>query len=173
MEERLPLRRAGVPCGELLRREEGLHAVFTARVPDGTGVQKLWLCGVGGEPLLLGTLMPLGGGWRLERRLSVRALREHGLTGALCGEITPGPPPEGEDRPPGERPPAVGDTVLAPLLAGARGEWRREGGCWRLTLPWRRDGAFPLAPAFCLARLEGEAVCYYFSAAGEILPPPV
>ncbi len=154
----------------------------------GAGVQKLWLCGEGGEPLLLGTLMPLGGGWRLERTVSSRTLRERGLTGALHGEITSGPlPGEGgqealcsvPDAPPaagqgGEAPVAPRDVLLACLLTGARrGRWTANGHCWRLAIPWRRGEAFPLTPAFCLAHVEGETVCYYFSADGEILLPPV
>ena len=188
VEERLPLTRAGELCGELLRREDGLHTTFSARVARGAGVQKLWLCGEGGEPLLLGTLMPLGGGWRLERTVSSRTLRERGLTGALRGEITPGPPPgerwqetacSAPEAPPdagqgGEVPVTPRDALLARLLAGTRrGRWTADGHRWRLALPWRRGEAFPLVPAFCLARVEGEAVCYYFSAEGEILPPPV
>ena len=87
MEERLPLYEKGVSTGILLRREEGLHTAFSAECSQGQGMRKLWLCGETGERLLLGTLLPEEGRWRLRRRLSRSELQRRSLAGAVWGEL--------------------------------------------------------------------------------------
>ena len=137
VEERLPLTRAGELCGELLRREDGLHTTFSARVARGAGVQKLWLCGEGGEPLLLGTLMPLGGGWRLERTVSSGPCASADGR-ARCAGRSPRGRRQGSDGrrrrvPPPKRRPPPG--------RGERPRSRRGMRCWPACWPGRVGGA--------------------------------
>lgn len=153
MEERLPLYQNGAPAGTLLWREEGLHRVFTADCPGGAEVRKLWLRGPGGGGLLLGTLAPEQGRWRLTRRVARSMLERQGLTGQLWGELVTGEP---EPAGPGDAEPPLRarDPVIAAALAAApRGRWQRAEGGWLLAIPWQVGNPFPLLPLFCFARV--------------------
>lgn len=157
MEERLPLYQNGGQAGVLLRREEGLHTVFTADCPGGEGLRKLWLRSRAGGSLLLGTLEPENGRWRLTRRVARSGLERQGLTGELWGELVAGEGQPSSASPGGQRPanpPVVPeDPVIAGALAASlNGRWQREGTAWRLSLPWQVGQPFPLVPLFCFAR---------------------
>ena len=176
MEERLPLYQNGGQAGVLLRREEGLHTVFAADCPGGAGVRKVWLRGEGGASLLLGTLTPENGRWRLTRRVARSSLERQGLAGAVWGEGLPGeqtPQSPQNQRPP--EPPKPRDrmpiTPKDPVIAGAlsgetRGRWQREGAAWRLTLPWQVGQPFPLIPLFCFARVGRGEVSFLLGEQG-------
>lgn len=160
MEERLPLYQNGTPAGLLLRREEGLHTVFTADCPDGSGVRKVWLRSRSGAELLLGTLAPEGGRWRLTRRVARSGLERQGLTGEVWGELVSGggQPQTCTPHVPQQRPQGIplcpkDPVIAAALKAAPRGRWQREGAGWRLTFPWQVGQPFPLLPLFCFARV--------------------
>lgn len=171
MEERLPLYQEGASAGVLLRREEGLHTVFAADCPAGEGVRKIWLRGEGGEPLLLGTLLPEGGRWRLTKTIARSNLERRGLTGAVWGEIHAGEPPEAGDgvQPiqAGEAPVFPRDPIIAQSLQAERGgRWQRTGKGWRLAYPWQVGQPMPLLPLFCFARVGRGEVVFLLSESG-------
>lgn len=167
MEERLPLYDSGGQAGVLLRREEGLHTVFTADCPGGAGVRKVWLRGEGGASLLLGTLAPENGRWRLTRRLARSSLERQGLTGQVWGEIHTGEIQPQQQKQRNRMPIAPRDPVLAGQLAVmTRGRWQREGAAWRLTLSWQVGQPFPLLPLFCFAQVTGGEVSFLLGEQG-------
>lgn len=168
MEERLPLYQKGEPVGLLLRREEGLHTVFTADCPGGEGVRKVWLHGQGGRSMLLGTLAPEGGLWRLTRRIPRSSLERQGLAGTVWGEVVSGDGMEGQTAPQEKRPPFTPqDPLIARWLAEeGRGRWQREGVLWRYTFSWQVGQPLPLTPLFCFARVGRGEVSYLFGEKG-------
>ena len=162
MEERYSL---GVPGSSLTVREEGARAVFTAELPDdGRGLYKAYLTGAGGQ-LLLGTLMPDKGKLRLHRGFSVGELRQKGFWPPVGGEarlafsfaqeaLRKPSQPQGWQK---ENEPArlLGDRLLKQSAGRLeRALIRREESGFALAAPWRADGAFPLTPLFCFAKVE-------------------
>lgn len=174
MEERLSLYQNGAPAGLLLRREDGLHTVFTADCPGGGGeVRKLWLHAPSGTSLLLGTLAPENGRWRLTRRLARSSLERQGLTGELWGELIAGSAQPQQSPPPpakqscGRLPLTPEDSVIAAALhAAPNGRWQRQGEHWQLTLPWQVGQPFPLLPLFCFARPGRCELCFLLGEKG-------
>ena len=166
MEERLPLYEKGVSTGILLRREEGLHTAFSAECSRGQGMRKLWLCGETGERLLLGTLLPEEGRWRLRRRLSRSELQRRSLAGAVWGELVlEGEVQTGPSAAVGPVTPR--DPVIAQALDKNRsGRWSRWGTEWRLSFPWQIGQPVPLLPLFCFARPEGRELVFLLDETG-------
>lgn len=166
MEEQLPLYEMGRECGTLVRREDGLRCQFEARCSSGAGVRKVWLHSRSGGRMLLGTLMPEQGQWRLRRQVASSQLRRIGLEGELWGEVCP--PGEGQE--PREQAPVTStDAVIADALSRWGGRWRRSGRYWRLSYPWRVGERVPVETLFCFARVEDEELYYLLDGSG--LPP--
>jgi hypothetical protein len=160
MEERLPLYENNQSAGLLLRREDGLHAVFTVDCPTGGGIRKVWLRSRNGGRMLLGTLAPEQGRWRLRRRVADSELRRQGLSEDIWGEILPagGQPEQG-----GEKQQAVvpKDPVIAKALEQWNtGRWQKVKQGWRLGFPWQVGQRVPLEPLFCFARV-GRGELYF------------
>lgn len=151
MEERLPLYWKGQQAGEVLKREEGLHCVFLVRCLMGEGVRKVWLCGDRGR-LLLGTLIPEGNEWRLQRRVARRELERQGFADRVWGEIVPvGETAAGKKE---ESPPVlpVADPVLRCLFRASDGaNWRRTEEGWMVTFSWQVGQPVPWLPLVCFA----------------------
>jgi hypothetical protein len=148
MEQRLLLLEGGVQRGELLCRDEGCYMLCCVDVPMWeSGVKKVWLCSQEGGRVLLGTLVPEGGRFRLRRRLSHSTLRCCGISRPDCARINP------ESSSDGWRSLSsltVRDAALAKQLHEcSQGLWRRQGDTLLLRFPWRQGEKVPLMGLFC------------------------
>lgn len=175
MEQRLKLEGGGW----LEVREDGTRArLRVQRGLDGAGIYKAWLRGAAGE-MLLGTLAPEGQYLRLERTISLEALREGGcwpVTGgrtALTFSFAPqqSPPPSRNwrwEHRPGR---LFSDPVLAEAATGwGPMLWREDEGGFQLAAPLDPLRPFPLTPIFCFAAavaIEGRThAMFSFTAQG-------
>ncbi len=151
MERRILLLEGEVRRGELLCRDEGCYLTCSVDVPVWAGgVKKVWLCGEGGGRVLLGTLVPEGGRFRLRRRLSHSSLRCCGVTRPARALVNPGPEGCPWHALSSLRLP---DPALARALrAWPEGLWRRDGTRLLLRFPWRVGDEVPLMSLFCFAR---------------------
>ncbi len=163
MEQRLALYEDGHPAGVLTWERQGLHRLFTAQCAQGEGVRKIWLRNSEGA-LLLGTLAPEQGQWRLRRQVAESELRRRGLLDGTWGEVHSGGwMPEERERPP--------VTFRDPVIAQAvrrcgGGKWRRAGELWRLSYPWQVGQPVPVETLFCFARTENGEIVYLLDSAG-------
>lgn len=161
MEGQLPLYCGGKRVGTVWRREEGLHSVFTARCVGGEGIRKVWLQGEGGGRLLIGTLVPEGGGWRASRRVARKSLEQQGLTGKLRGEVLAAENREVDLAAFPE------DAVLEKLCLKERGcRWTAEKGGWRAVFSWQVGQPVPWLPLFCFARPGKGELSFYLDDKG-------
>lgn len=164
------------PGGAVTVRREGNQAICQAiRASDGGGFYKAWLYG-DEKRFLLGTLIPEGGALRLRRSVPVLQLERRGVWPPAGAEILPAAP-AGDNRPPMgwswvdcpgrllRDPPAeaAGRKLARALL-------RRGMEGFELAFPFDPAAPFPLAPLFCLGRLErldrSWHVIFSFSARG-------
>ena len=150
--------------GTLTLEQEGNRVRLEARRPeDGRGLYKVWLTGLGGGRLLLGTLAPEGGGLALRRTLSVSQLERAGcwpLEGAQAPLAFPFSEraPAGTAPPPGwvwENDPAarMGEALLRRCAREVGRCLRRTGAETVLAVPFSVKKPLPLLPAFCLMRV--------------------
>jgi len=151
--DKFPLLLEGRPAGELETERQALYTWFTARCAlPGEGLWCAWAVGERGE-LRLGVLEPAGRQAVIRRRFSDRMTAP--LGSLLRGEVRPAasgrvpweeaPEPEHLFRTPG----------LCRRLRGTEGVLTRwENGLRLLALPYDPKRPFPLAPMFCLARIE-------------------
>ena len=99
--------------------------------------------------MLLGTLAPERGRWRLRRRIARTELRRQGMGEELWGEIRPA------DWTPQERqsPPMTPDdpVIARALKRWTGGRWRRREGYWQLSFPWQVGQEMPMDTLFCFA----------------------
>ena len=168
MEERLPLYENGVSAGILLRQEEGLHTLFSAECVQGQGMRKLWLRSERGGGLLLGTLVPEEGRWRLRKRVSRSELQRQGLTGQIWGELLSEGGPAAQSTPGSAGSPvSPRDPVIASAVRQSRGgRWRQMGQRRRLSYLWQVGQPVPLVPLFCFASVEGGELVFLLNEAG-------
>lgn len=162
--------------GKLTLREEGmLVQLQAARPDDGRGLYKVWVHGPGGR-LLLGTLVPEGGGLCLRRRLSRGELERSGCWPVTGGETVLAFSFEcgkwlREERP--ER--LVKDVVLRQALQGQTMLLRRGEDGFCLAAPFDTERPFPLTPLFCLSKTErvegGSRVIFRFDKEGNPVMP--
>lgn len=155
MSEQIPLLENGVLCGEISCAGDGFRSVFSVDVPiwgiHGS-VKKVWLTGADGSRLLLGTLMPEGGRFRLCRTLSRSTLREAGVEPPFQGEVNP-------EEQPGEwqslRTFTHPDPVIRESVARISGGcWKREGDALIIRFTWRVDMPVPVTALFCLCEVR-------------------
>lgn len=147
--------------GTLRAREEGGWVCLEAvRPDDGKGLYKVWCTGPGGE-FLLGTLVPQGGGLRLERRVSKQTLQKAGawpLTGGktvMVYPFTDEGKTEGEWHREGHPERLCADQVVRACLHKGEGWLSREyRGMRQLSVLFSTCKPIPLNPLFCLARVE-------------------
>ncbi|MBR2490470.1 MAG: hypothetical protein IKB65_03195 [Ruminiclostridium sp.] len=144
--------------GTLVCRTRGNQVEVTMTLrPPGPGLYRGILCGKNGK-LDLGTLLPEGEDLRLCRTLTVDHLARCG-----CWPVTGG---RGELRYPfgakrfpqgwGERG-GLSGLFTDPVLARSVDKialWRQDRDGFSLAFPWNPKAPFPLAPAFCFARVE-------------------
>ena len=79
MDWQVPIYDGTTQRGVLTAQRQGLRTIFHVRCPKwGEGVYKIWLQGER-EALLLGTLVPEGEVFTLERSISNAMLREKGV----------------------------------------------------------------------------------------------
>ena len=142
--------------GTLTLHREGNQIHMEARRPeDGRGLYKVWLTGLGGGRLLLGTLAPEGGGLALRRTLSVSQLERAGcwpLEGAQAPLAFPFSDVQRwywEPRPQE----MISDPILKEQLRGpVLCSRSREG--FSLAVPLRTDAPVTLNALICLAKVE-------------------
>jgi hypothetical protein len=148
MERRLLLLEGDVQRGELLCRDEGCYMLCCVDVPMWeSGVKKVWLCSQGGGRVLLGTLVPEGGRFRLRRRLSHSTLRCCGITRPDRALINPAGPTDDWQ---GLTSLTVRDPELTKGLRKCpQGLWRRQGDTLLLRFPWHQGQEVPLMRLFC------------------------
>lgn len=171
-----------------LRESAGKVHVAVQRPGPGQGLYRAYLLGKGGR-LDLGTLLPEGGGLRLQRAYSLDHLRRQGCWPATGGrlELTyafgqgrPAASPSGPSSIPKgwhlcRRPEGLfgEDPVLsqAAAQAGPCCLCRREAGDFCLAYPWQPQRPFPVPPIFCFAqvkRFQGQPhVTYHFTREGR------
>ncbi|MEA4955975.1 MAG: hypothetical protein VB096_10785 [Pseudoflavonifractor sp.] len=148
------------PGGAVTVRREGDQAICQAiRASDGGGLYKAWLHGEE-KRVLLGTLIPEGGALRLRRALPIAQLERRGVWPPVGAEILP-TEPAGEIRPPvgWSWVDCPGRLMRDPAAAVAgrkltRALLRRYENGFELAFPFNPAESFPLAPLFCLGRLE-------------------
>ena len=158
--------------GRLTLWEEGtLVHLQVQRHDDGRGLYKVWIYGQGGRRLL-GTLVPEGGRLCLYRRLSrVELERER------CWPVTGGETvlafSFGQDGWVREEQPEqlVKDVVLRQALKGQVMLLRRVEKGFRLSHSFDTARPFPLTPLFCLAKVEGGRVIFFFDREGNPVVP--
>lgn len=148
MERRLLLLDGEVRRGELVCRDEGCYMLCCVDVPMwDSGVKKVWLCSQGGGRVLLGTLVPEGGRYRLRRRVSHSTLRCCGVSRPDCALVNPRS--AADDWRGLESLPLEDAELRKALSACPQGLWRREGSSLRLRFPWRSGDAVPMMSLFC------------------------
>lgn len=147
--------------GTLRVREEDLWVYLEAvRPDDGRGLYKVWCTGPQGE-FLLGTLVPQGGGLRLERRVARKTLQQAGawpLIGGKTVMVYSFTDRDGvqeawhrEDHPEN----FCRDRVVRACLRGAQGVLSREKGAVRqLAIPFSTCKPISLNTLFCLAQVR-------------------
>ena len=146
--------------GTLRVREEDLWVYLEAvRPDDGRGLYKVWCTGPEGE-FLLGTLVPQGGGLRLERRVARKTLQQAGAWPLIGGKTVMAysfTDRDGvqetwhrEDHPEN----FCRDRVVCACLRGAQGVLSREKGMVRqLAIPFSTCKPILLNTLFCLAQV--------------------
>ena len=149
--------------GELSCREEDGRLRFRALCPAAEdGLYKVWLLGGNGGRVLLGTLVPEGGGQTLTRTLFRGELIRAGcwpLTGARRAMAFSFQAGSDGWRPLKEGDVHTEDPVLRECLSRGEGLlFRRWGEGFQLAQPLGAGRPVALAPLFCLARAvrEGE-----------------
>ena len=133
MDWQLPIYDGTTQRGILTAKRQGLRTLFHVRCPKwGEGVYKIWLQGER-EALLLGTLVPEGEVFTLERSISNAMLREKGVEHCAAAMVVS----EGvAEAPPAERTGSEWRSTqgleLPALEAGLAREIRGlKGGRWR------------------------------------------
>lgn len=142
--------------GTLTFWEDGTLVHMQARRPDDRrGLYKVWIHGVGGR-LLLGTLVPEGGELRLRRRLSRGQMERERCWPVVGGEVVLAFS-FGQDGWQSEEHPErlVNDVVLRQALKGKNMLLRQTGSGFFLSAAFDTGRPFPLAPLFCLSKVEG------------------
>lgn len=147
--------------GTLTVREEGVWVVLEAARPDDRlGLYKVWLWGLRGKTLM-GTLTPTGGQLRLSRRVSRTRLEQEGCWPVTGGETVMAYAFVDQNRGPGqwrwEENPA--QHLRDPVLVSAARRWGGMYLRWRerefqLAVEYSTQREFPLAAAFCLAKIQ-------------------
>lgn len=150
MERRLLLLEGEMQRGELLCTDEGCYVLCSVDVPmwDG-GVKKVWLCSESGGRVLLGTLVPEQGRFRLRRRISHSSLRCCGVARPDWAQVNP----QGTAREWHSLDSlSLADRELSGLLKGCpHGLWKREEQRLLLRFPWHPGEAVPMMSLFCFA----------------------
>lgn len=143
--------------GQLFIREEnGLVCFEAVRPDDGRGLYKVWLRGGAGR-MLLGTLVPEGGGLRLCRRVSKATLERGGcwpVSGGECVMAFAFEKEAGGWRQENCPERLFKDESLRHMVAGRGVLLRRETDGFCLGVRFDPGRPFPFAPLFCLARVE-------------------
>ena len=163
--------------GSVTVRQEGECALCRAmRTSDIGGLYKAWLLGPNGERVLLGTLIPEGGALLLRRSIPVARLRQQCVWPPAGGEIVMAYSFTEPSAPAGwsvEKDPArkMGDPVLEQAAGQLHSPLTREDTQgFSLAILYSEKTPFPMAPAFCFARLErlnGQMYAvFHFSQAG-------
>lgn len=181
MQWEIPIYEGNTQRGMVMAQRQGLRTLFQVDCPRwGEGVYKVWLR-EGQDKLLLGTLMPEGERFRLERVVSNAMLREKGMercTSALAQKEAIGKPTtravsqSQTERSPGQTDAQLGNQPAAerewqsvqmlslpdlePALATAirnlkGGRWRQIAGGIQVSCPWTIGQQMPCMPLFCFA----------------------
>lgn len=177
--EMIPVRNGRLTC----RVQGSLVRLCLEVRPERPGLYRGLLRGSGGT-WDLGLLLPEGGCLRVGRTLSLQALEEAGCWPVQSAEAvlahpfsSDDPPPQGWKRTRKAADLLAGDPLLARTAAETPVWLVRPGadGAFSLAAPWDSSRPFPLAPAFCLARVEESAgrrlVVYRFSPDGRPVLP--
>ncbi len=158
--------------GTLALWEEGtLVHLQVRRQDDGRGLYKVWIHGPGGRRLL-GTLVPEGGRLCLYRRLSRGELEREGGWPVTGGETVLAFS-FGQDGWVMEEHPErlVKDVVLRQALKGKAVLLRRQESGFRLSASFDTARPFTLTPLFCLSKVEGGRVIFFFDREGNPAVP--
>lgn len=152
MSERLTLEGGGFLT---VFQEGGRIRLEAERTEDGKGLYKVWLRGMGGGRMLLGTLAPENGALRLRRVLSRGALEQAGCWPVKGAEVVLAFPFAQAGQWYCESQPArfVRDPVVRRQLKGAMLCCRAEGEI-RFAAPFRTDAPLVLETLACLAQVE-------------------
>jgi len=158
--------------GTLTLWEDGeLVHLQVCRPDDRRGLYKVWVHGRQGR-LLLGTLVPEGGALRLYRRLTRNQLERD-----RCWPVTGGETvlafSFGQDSWVREEHPErlVKDLVLRQVLKGQAMLLRRQESGFRLSASFDTARPFPLTPLFCLSKVKGGYVIFFFDREGNPVVP--
>lgn len=165
MDWQLPIYDGTTQRGILTAKRQGLRTLFHVRCPKwGEGVYKIWLQGER-EALLLGTLVPEGEVFTLERSISNAMLREKGVEHCAAAmvvsegvaEATPAERTGSEWRSTqGLELPAL-EAGLAREIRGLKGgRWRPIQGGIAVTCPWVIGQPMPCMPLCCFASWSPE-----------------
>ena len=142
MDWQVPIYDGTTQRGVLTAQRQGLRTIFHVRCPKwGEGVYKIWLQGER-EALLLGTLVPEGEVFTLERSISNAMLREKGVEHGSAAMVVSEGTPKG--------------TAAEEIRALKGGRWRPIAGGIAVTCPWVIGQPMPCMPLCCFASWSPE-----------------